>query len=88
MASPDLGFWCCLGRKKGRQDPHARNKKRALASLKYREAPSPLVVYGFHMMMSLLSIAAALIALKSSSILMENEFPGMAIPPGMNFVDL
>ena len=27
MASPDLGFWCCLGRKKGRQDPHARNKK-------------------------------------------------------------
>ena len=42
----------------------------------------------FHMMMSLLSIAAALIALKSSSILKENEFPGMAIPPGMNFVDV
>ena len=40
------------------------------------------------MMMSLLSIAAALIALKSSSILMENEFPEMAIPHGINFVDV
>ena len=29
MASLGFGFWCCLGRKKGRQDPHARNQNTA-----------------------------------------------------------
>ena len=43
MASLGFGFWCCLGRKKGRQDPHARKKipaprlhpKGAISSLVY-----------------------------------------------------
>ena len=42
-----LDFGAVLGGKKEGRIRMPAIKKRALASLKYREVPSPLVVYGF-----------------------------------------